>query len=190
MPRMIEFMQKNPKLDVELTLLDLSEVSRRLEAHWADCILTIHQIPNPDLVFEPLFEEEMILICDPKHTLAKRENWSAQNIMSSAWVIFSKEDNSPQHWLEHRFGKKIRPVHPSLMVNDHFSMLRCLRKGKHIAAIPRHTVEEELKKNLWVEISPSREKAWVNQVYCGYRHRKQLPRKLQALVKFLTKSSV
>ena len=182
MPRLIKFQEKYPKIDLHVELLDLSKVRDRLEQHRTDFIITIHQWHNPNLIFEPLFYEEMVLVCDKRHPMGKKNNWDFERIVRANWILYSEEDNSPQKWLEKRFGKKSSTVHQTVLVNDHACIIQMLKNAKHIAILPKHQVEKELdKEGFLIEILPSKEKAQLNQVYAGYRERKQLPKKIQIL---------
>lgn len=91
LPRVLSvFMRKRPGIDVSIIEGSTNALMGELRARNVDIV--IGRLPSsagrePDLEYEALFDEKLLLVCAPDHPLAHRRNLSLAALAREPWVL-------------------------------------------------------------------------------------------------------
>ena len=163
------------KLDcnVVVTLNDNETLKRQLENGATDLIITTKEIPNRNILYEPLGESCFVLVAGSATDLSGFTELDMQNkkqvkrwLQKQEWYNTAYGENLSTFW-KLNFGKELDLV-PNYIIPDKFSILGCLLFGTGLAVLPESLCYEAIGQGSVVELW----KGYVemkNTLYIGQR---------------------
>jgi DNA-binding transcriptional LysR family regulator len=89
-----EIRRHHPELELKITAGSGEKCIAQLRAGTADLGLLTLPVDSPDLVAVPVLEEELLLVGDAKHPLARRKKIAPADLAGQPFVLFESGSNS------------------------------------------------------------------------------------------------
>ena len=89
-----EIRRHHPELELKITAGSGEKCIAQLRAGTADLGLLTLPVDSPDLVSVPVLEEELLLVGDAKHPLARRKKIAPADLAGQPFVLFESGSNS------------------------------------------------------------------------------------------------
>jgi DNA-binding transcriptional LysR family regulator len=89
-----EIRRQHPQLDLKISAGSGEKCVAQLRAGTADLALLTLPIDSPDLVSVPVLEEELLLVGDAKHPLARKKKITPADLAGQPFVLFESGSNS------------------------------------------------------------------------------------------------
>jgi DNA-binding transcriptional LysR family regulator len=89
-----EIRRNHPDLELKITAGSGEKCIAQLRAGTADLGLLTLPVDSPDLVAVPVLEEELLLVGDAKHPLARRKKIAPADLAGQPFVLFESGSNS------------------------------------------------------------------------------------------------
>jgi DNA-binding transcriptional LysR family regulator len=103
----------------------------------------IRALRHPDISSTPLYEDELVLVCDPRHPFAKRPEISVEEIGDERVILFDR--TSSYHDLTAAFFREAGVVPRGVMELDNIDATKkMVRQGLGVAMVPKTAASEEL----------------------------------------------
>jgi len=141
---LLRFSESNPQYRVESRM----GYTRRIQAHLATglCDLALlEQAPDhPDILVQKWLDDELLLVCGPKHPLWNSDILPLDALQSLKFVL-----REPRSSMRATLDTALRAIAitnlPIVMeVGSTDAIIEMLQRGKHVSILPRFTVEDEL----------------------------------------------
>lgn len=134
-----------------------------------DLICVSLDFPNRnEIVKQPLFDSRHILVADPSHPLARREQVSARDIHGYSWMVL-KSDYVGNERISSFFATHgLTPPDITFETTSINSLLHSLRSGEHVAHIPERMLP--MATELGLQQISLKETIW--ETTAGYAYRK------------------
>ena len=116
-----------------------------LENHVDFAIVVGHPVA-PQIVKEPFYEEELVLVLPPKHPMEKRRQVSAYEI--SKMRLLLPHDGRVKTYIENCFAEKGIPLNRRVSLGSMDSVKTAIGAGLGVSIMARSTVEREVKTGL------------------------------------------
>ena len=116
-----------------------------LENHVDFAIVVGHPVA-PQIVKEPFYEEELVLVLPPKHPIEKRKQVSAYEI--SKMRLLLPHDGRVKTYIENCFAEKGIPLNRRVSLGSMDSVKTAIGAGLGVSIMARSTVEREVKTGL------------------------------------------
>jgi DNA-binding transcriptional LysR family regulator len=79
-----------PRVELTVSIGNSEKIIRQLRANEIDLGLLTLPVEQSDLQAVPVLEEEMVVVTNTKHTLARRKQVAAQDLSSQRFILFEK----------------------------------------------------------------------------------------------------
>lgn len=89
LPRVLELLhERRPGIRFHVLEAEREVLFRELRARTLDLALTRIPSPesHPELLFEPLFDEHLFVVCGPSHPLARRKRVTPEDLVGQQWI--------------------------------------------------------------------------------------------------------
>ena len=144
---LLRFSESFPQYRVESRM----GYTRRIQTHLATglCDLALlEQAPDhPDILVQKWLDDELLLICGPKHPLW-RSNILPLDTLATLKFVLREPRSSMRATLETALGAIGIDQLPILMeVGSTDAIIEMLQHGKHVSILPRFSVEDRLSSN-------------------------------------------
>jgi DNA-binding transcriptional LysR family regulator len=184
-PRLPEFLAAHPGLEVELSSTD-----RRVDLvrEGFDCVLRVGPLSDSSLVARPLGAMEMVNLASAGYVAAFGMPASLEDLAHHRLVqyVTTLGQRCPGfEWRDDTGTARFVPMPGALTVSDSGSYTAACLAGLGIIQVPRHGLEAEVLDGRLVEVLPAWRAAPM-PVHLLYAHRRQLPRRVQAFMQWLT----
>jgi len=160
-----EFRKRQPRIDVKLTTGATPELLERLRSGALDVGLLTLPVDGADLVQVPVMREELLLVMQPSHKLARKRRLSAEDLARQSWVLFER-GSSTRRVIDETFAARgIRPR--IVMETENPEILKALTMiGMGLTILPYQSLAREARSGTLrmrrVEgVSMVRETGWV-----------------------------
>ncbi|SMO74370.1 LysR substrate-binding domain-containing protein [Gracilimonas mengyeensis] len=107
------FSSRYPEVQLRVHELSAPEIERQLSEHELDLGLSFKPTDYPKLTFDPLFEEELMLIVNPQHPFARREEVEAKALESEQLMLLSEGYCTRRIWDE---AAKMADISPKVLI--------------------------------------------------------------------------
>jgi len=140
---MQEFMRSFPKARVRLEYLHPNRVYEAVLNSEVDLGIISYPVMSPEISVVPLRSERMVVVCHPKHALAKREAVTAEHLEGEDFVGFDRELS-----IRKEIDRFLRQRSVSLHVVMEFDNIETIKQAVEIGAgvsiLPEPTVRREV----------------------------------------------
>ncbi len=184
-PRLPEFLTAHPGLEVELSSTD-----RRVDLvrEGFDCVLRVGPLTDSSLVARPLGALEMANLASAAYLAEFGVPRTLEDLARHRLVqyVTTLGQRCPGfEWRDETGQTRFLPMPGALTVCDSNSYAAACLAGLGITQVPRHGTEQEVLDGRLVEILPEFRPAPM-PVHLLYAHRRQLPRRVQAFMQWLS----
>ncbi len=104
-----ELRRAHPRLEPKVSATSGERCVAQLRAGTLDIGLLTLPVNEPDLVSVPLLNEELLVVTDPKHPLARKRRVSAQDLDNQSMVLFESGSNTRRVLEEFFVTERISP---------------------------------------------------------------------------------
>lgn len=183
-PHIAEFLNRYPKIDVQLRLEDryVDLIDEQI-----DLAMRISNHPSPGLMGRPLFTIEHLLCATPEY-LARESTPVQPSDLKAHNCIYLGEEPSDSQWKFHKENKKVTVgVQGRYAVNHTGARLDAVLSNMGIASLPFFTARQMLQQGQIVQVLPD----WTFRTqYCGqvwvlYTPTRYLAPKFSAFINFM-----
>jgi DNA-binding transcriptional LysR family regulator len=173
-PVLTAFRHRYPAIRIHLAVENSQRVRERILSLEDDLGVLGVETAHPDLVFESLAEDPLVVIMSPRHPLARRRQLSLAELGKEA-LILRERGSASRQLVERRLLRLGTGARPSMEIASNEVIKRAVEMGNGVsfmsAAIVRREVEAGLLRAL-----PVRGERLVRNIYLVYhRERRQSP---------------
>jgi DNA-binding transcriptional LysR family regulator len=144
-----QFRESYPRVQLRLRTALSREVSALVRRGDATLGLRYGPDPHPDLVGRVVYEEPRIVVCAPRHRLARARSVAPAMLAGEAWIGFPPRPDEP----EEPYGSSLRQClaacgleAPEIIGIDSLTaQKRMVEAGFGLALLPESSVDEELR---------------------------------------------
>lgn len=137
-----------------------------LLTHRADLAIVSEAVPQPGIVYQPLFAYEMVGICAQDHPLAEKSVWEAADFADETLITYPVPDDMLDLIRKVLLPQGINPARRNSELTIAIIQLVASRRG--IAALPYWTVMPYLEKG-YVISRPITEEGLQSKLYAAMR---------------------
>ena len=143
-----DFLLRFAELHPEYKLDSRLAYSRRIQAHLAaglaDMALLERAPDHPDLMVQKWIEDELWLVCGPKHPLAAEDMIPVALLPDLSYVL-REQGSSPRRDLEEALARiGITELNVVLEVGSTDTLVDVLLPGTHVSFLPRFAVKDDV----------------------------------------------
>ena len=145
MPAMGVFRPLWPQVELDIVSGFQADPVGLLLTHRADLAIVSEAVPQPGVVYRPLFAYEMVGICAKEHPLANKEIWQAQDFADETLITYPVPDDMLELLRKVLLPAGINPPrrHSELTI----AIIQLVASRRGIAALPYWTVMPYLEKD-------------------------------------------
>jgi DNA-binding transcriptional LysR family regulator len=116
-------------------------IDTRLATGLADLALTEIQPDHPDVLVQRWLDDELVLVCAPRHPVGEREILSVQEIAQLKYVLRERE-SSMRITLDRTLRDiGIEEIPIAMEVGSTDTIVEILERGRHVSFLPRFAVQ-------------------------------------------------
>lgn len=186
LPRLPDFMQHYPGIEVELSSSD-----RRVDVvrEGFDCVVRVGTLENSGLIARPLGRLTLINCASPDYLTRFGTPTTLEDLASHAMVHYSQQIGVQPTGFEFFDGKRCRYIQTggTVTVNSTETYRAACLAGLGIIQVPERGVKQALKEKKLVEVLPHF-RAEPMPVSLIYPHRRNLTRRVQVFMEWLTQA--
>ena len=183
LPRLPEFLQRHPLLEVELSSTD-----RRVDVvrEGFDCVIRVGPVAEPGLVARPLGHVRVATCASPAYLARMGTPHSLEDLARHELVHYVSTLGSRSQGFETLEGGEPRyhPMAGRVTVNSAEAYLGACAAGLGLVQAPLLGVQELIDRGLLVEVMPSHP-APPMAVTLLYAHRRHLPQRVRVVMDWL-----
>ncbi len=145
---LLSFADNHPEYRLQSRMGYSRRIQTRLATGLSDLAL-IEQAPDhPDILVQKWFEDELILVCAPNHSLSSQPVIPIQELTRQKFVL-RESQSSMRIILDQKLRDAGIPQLPiSLEVGSTDTIVEMLSRGLHMSFLPKFAVKDALKNNL------------------------------------------
>jgi len=143
------FRDAHPRVELRLRTALSQEVSVLVRRGDATLGLRYGGDPHPDMVSVGVYDESMMVVCSPRHPLARRRRIEPSALGAERWVAFPPRSESfydPYPWsLQNRLASWGLSPAEIVPIDSLTAQKRMVEAGFGLALLPESSVDEELR---------------------------------------------
>ena len=138
-----------PAVELRLRTALSQEISSLVRRGDATLGLRYGADPHPEMLSVTIYDEPMIVVCSPRHPLARRRSVAPPALAADAWVAFPPRSAAfydPYPWsLQHRLAACGLSPAEIIPIDSLTAQKRMVEAGFGLALLPESSVDEELR---------------------------------------------
>jgi LysR family transcriptional regulator, transcriptional activator of the cysJI operon len=142
-PRLKLFKEKYPQVEVKVEYRRSPQVYELVEEGEADLGLVAYPSKRPSLIHEIFDEDELVLICHPKHPLAAKRRASIAEIKGERFIAFEPDTPTRKMIDRHLRAAGVEVVHSAEFDNIE-TVKRAVEIESGVSIVPANTVRQEV----------------------------------------------
>lgn len=139
-----EFHRRYPEIELQLEIANTQSVQRALMEGSIELGLTEGLIAAEELASEVFFQDELVVIANPRHPLLKKTGATTKDIAREAFIL-REEGSGTRAVVERALRKKGLKIKPLLSLASPEAIKNCVACGLGIAIVSRLIVEADVK---------------------------------------------
>lgn len=181
LPRILHrFCQQYPGVDVVVRTGRSEQVMSMLLADEVQ-IAIVRAINHPELECIHLYDDEIVLVCNPQHLFAATGRTTITEAAAEPIVLFDR--GSSYYGLINNFFRQAEIIPNVAMELDSLEATkRMVEEGLGIALVPSVTIERELDSGKLVKIELVGQEPITRPISLVYRSNRKRPRSIQAFI--------
>jgi DNA-binding transcriptional LysR family regulator len=142
-PLLTELKRQHPELDLKLVTGSSERCIQHLRSGTGDLALLTLPIDQPDMVSQPVMQEELMLVMAAKHPLSRKRKVLPQDLVRQPFVLFESGSNTRRVVDEFFLTARIEPQ--IVMETENVEILKALvRNGIGLSIIPYQAVSRDV----------------------------------------------
>ena len=146
-PRLKSFREKFPQVDVKVEYRRSPQVYEMVERGEADLGLVAFPAKRPNLIHEIFDEDQLVLICHPKHALAATKRVPLSALKNERFIAFEPDTPTRKMIDRHLRNGRVSVVHSAEFDNIE-TVKRAVEIESGISIVPANTVRQEVESGL------------------------------------------
>ncbi|MBE0511037.1 MAG: LysR family transcriptional regulator [Chromatiales bacterium] len=142
---LLEFAERHPEYRIQSRMGYTRRIQTRLATGLADLALLEQAPDHPDILVQKWLEDELVLVCGPKHPLREREQLSLDELNGLRFVL-REPQASMRRDLDRALAELGIQIPVSMEVGSTDTIIEMLERGKNLSFLPRFAVAEALQK--------------------------------------------
>ncbi len=139
---MQDFMRRYPKAKVRLEFLRPNKVLDAVHNAEADLGIVSYPAQSPDLNVIPLRSEKMVLVCHPKHKLAKEAAITAEHLQGEEFIGFDR-DLSIRKEIDRYLRQRSVTIRMMMEFDNIETIKQAIQIGAGVSILPEPTIRDE-----------------------------------------------
>lgn len=144
-----QFREAHPAIDLRLRTALSAEVSALIRRGDATLGLRYGADPDPDLVSTTIHDEAMLLVCSPRHRLARARRLQPRSLAGEPWIAFPpRRGVAPEPYssaLDQRLAALGLGAAEIIPIDSLTAQKRMVEAGFGLALLPASSLDEELR---------------------------------------------
>jgi len=187
-PYIKKFISKNPCVHLDIKYLDAAAIYEKLMLGKIDLGLVALPRNNPEMQIIPFMDENLVIVCSPKHKLAEKTHIDIDLIQYYPFIAFAR--NLPtRNWIDQlliRYNVAIKPV----MEFDNIETIkRVVEINSGISIMPETTIKNEIANGTVKAIAFANQK-FVRPPAAIMRKNRAMTKHLNKFIELLTENHV
>jgi LysR family transcriptional regulator, transcriptional activator of the cysJI operon len=145
-PYLKKFLKAYPNVNVHVEYRRSNQVYEDVLGNADDLGLVAYPVKDPKLEIVPLRKDKMVVICHPKHALAKNENVSFKDLAGQKFIAF-EPDIPTRKAIDKALKEAGVEVDPVMEFDNIETVKRAVEIDAGIAIVPATTVLQEVSKH-------------------------------------------
>ncbi len=143
LPTLNEYRAQFPQVELDLRIGMPFDPYPALKEHMVDVIFSTDPTDDPAIYFAPLFRYESVLICSPRHRLAKRKIVHPADLLEETIITYPVEEKRLDFFSRFlnpagAIPRRIRHTELTMM------LIQLVASGQGVAALPSWAVHQEV----------------------------------------------
>ena len=138
-----------PRVELRLRTALSQEISELVRRGDATLGLRYGGDPHPEILSLPIYDEPMVVVCSPRHPLARRRSVPPGALATEPWVAFPPRSGAhyePYPWsLQHRLAASGLSPAEIIPIDSLTAQKRMVEAGFGLALLPESAIDEELR---------------------------------------------
>jgi len=143
------FREAHPRVELRLRTALSQEVSVLVRRGDATLGLRYGADPHPEMLATPIYDEPMMVVCSPRHRLARHRRVAPAALGAERWVAFPPRSDAfydPYPWsLQNRLAAWGLSPAEIIPIDSLTAQKRMVEAGFGLALLPESSVDEELR---------------------------------------------
>jgi DNA-binding transcriptional LysR family regulator len=146
------FLARYPRAHVSIRFGLSGFLCEQVAARELDLAYLVLLVPHPELVSEPLHEEELLLLVSPAHPLAKRKTIAPQDLANTSFIVPSRGEARQDEYeaVTRQWG--LPSSTSSVEVDSGEGWVQAARAGIGVATVYRPAAEDEIRSGTLVPL--------------------------------------
>lgn len=145
-PYLKRFLKSYPTVNVHVEYRRSNQVYEDILGNADDLGLVAYPVKDPKLEIMPLRKDKLVLICHPKHPLAKSNNASLKDLTGQRFIAF-EPDIPTRKALDKAFKDAGVEVHTAMEFDNIETVKRAVEIDAGVSIVPASTVTQEVAKH-------------------------------------------
>ncbi len=185
---LMEVIQQFRQIDEETLIrlrevLSVEDVRRVLETFEADIVITNHVLMDEAIASIKLYDEPMALLIHKSHRLAKKEQWSVSDYLTTDWIMFPEGFQTRKNTQAYFHNHNVFP--PVAYEVERFeTAVSLVEKNLGVTFLPESYVTR-LPENLPVKMLQINDNALRRSVYLNYLTSRHLSPSMKKFIELI-----
>lgn len=172
-----EIKQNFPNLHLQVYVDNTQSIENLILDNNLDIAIIEGDINNENICLEPIFKEELVLVCSKKHLLSKKNTIDTKELSHMKFVTREKGSGSRTKLEKFMSSNKI-PYYITWESHSWDSVKKAVIHNQGLALIPKKLIEKELKEKKLHKINV-KDQVWQNTISFCYHKNKQWNKNLE-----------
>ncbi len=149
---LLAFAEKHPEYKVSTRM----RYSRQIQAHLAAGVVDLALLEiapdHPDILVQKWMEDELWLVCGPKHPLAGSGMVAVEKLRDLSFVLRERNSASRETMETALRGIGVEKLKVAMEVGSGDAIMEILMRGRHVSFLPRFSVEDRVRRDRLVRL--------------------------------------
>lgn len=142
---LLKFKERQPNYKIESRMAYGRQIQTDLATQRVDMALLESAPDHPDILVQKWFEDELWMICGPKHPLAGTENLLALEDLTQQKYVLREPRSSIRESLDEALSRiKVEQLNIDFEVGSSEAIIDILEHNQHVSFLPRFAVYERV----------------------------------------------
>lgn len=145
-PYLKKFLKSYPTVNVHVEYRRSNQVYEDILGNADDLGLVAYPVKDPKLEVVPLRKDKLVLVCHPKHPLAKSSNVSLKELAGQRFIAF-EPDIPTRKAIDKAFKDAGVEVHTAMEFDNIETVKRAVEIDAGVSIVPASTITQEIAKH-------------------------------------------
>lgn len=186
---LLAFAEQHPEYKVSTRMRYSRQIQAHLAAGLVDLALLEIAPDHPDILVQKWMDDELWLVCGPKHPLAGGAMVAVEKLRDLSYVLRERNSASRETMEAAMRSIGIEKLKVAMEVGSNDAIMEILMRGRHVSFLPRFSVEDRVKRGRLTRLKVTGFR--IQRTLWIARNRKSLDHPVaEAFIKLLRDSAV